>query len=199
MMNKRCTACFTEKPSNSAHFYPHKGCLGGLDTACRSCRNRQRNDWKIKNRDRVNASRRAKYAQDNGEKFRELEIARALRSPAKITAERLIQGLRERSRKGGLELSPELRSKAFVERWLNRQPNCECCGVAFKLGRKNGQRDDASASFDRFHLGEGYTLQNTALICWRCNNIKRNYSAEDLVNVAQWMSRRGDEAIKFME
>jgi len=58
------------------------------------------------------------------------------------------------------------------------------------LGPKNGKPNDASPSVDRFDPSVGYTIANTSLICWRCNNIKRNYRAEDLPRVAAWMPRR---------
>ncbi len=188
------------KPASLAGFYRVKQCLGGIDTVCRTCRNAQRKAWKHKNAERVRAQRRELYLIRNGPRLRAKALARHERFPFQFTAEILTKGIYERARDRGFEVSPELRTKAFVEAWLRRQPACECCGVTFHIGPKNGQKTDASPSFDRFNSAGGYTLGNTALICWRCNNIKRNYEAEDLERVAGWIKRRsawGNETGKF--
>lgn len=57
----------------------------------------------------------------------------------------------------------------------------------------------ASPSIDKFDPSKGYTLDNVALICWRCNNIKRNYKADDLRRVANWMDCWGNQTDKFPE
>jgi len=199
---KTCTACGVSKPEDVAHFFTHKECRGGLDTACRVCRQAERRAWRRRNAERLATRRRAVYAEQNGERHKALEAARKERHPFRVTAENLIGGLRDRASKHGHELAPELRTKAYVEAWLRRQPHCECCGVELLYGPKSGQKHDASPSFDRFDLAEGYTLRNTALICWRCNNIKRNYREQDLRLVADWMEQRrltawGHEAGKF--
>lgn len=202
MLLKTCTACGEAKPEDRDHFHPHKECRGGLDTACRLCRNAERNAWRRRNAERLAARRREAYAAQNGERHKALEAARRERHPFKVTAENLISGLRDRANAHGHEVAPELRTKAFVEAWLRRRRHCECCKVEMLYGPKNGQKHDASPSFDRFDLEEGYTLLNTALICWRCNNIKRNYRERDLRQVADWMERRrrsawGHEAGRF--
>lgn len=87
-------------------------------------------------------------------------------------------------------MASELRSVDFIEAWLRRQPNCECCGTAFHFGPKGGVKTDSSASFDQIEPGVGYELKNVALICWRCNNIKRDYRAGDLRMVARWLTKK---------
>lgn len=198
---RRCTMCQEVKALDLAHFYKHPECKGGLDSACRSCRNHQRNEWRRRNSERLAARRREIYAAENGAGWKALEVARRERRPFRVASQNLANGLRNRGKERGLEVAPEFRSRAYVEAWLRRQPACECCGVEFHLGPKGGVKADASPSFDRFDLSEHYTLTNTALICWRCNNIKRNYQEADLRRVADWMERRrttwGDEADKF--
>lgn len=199
-MNRVCTSCQETKILCDANFYHHKECKHGFDSACRVCRNRQRNEWRVKHKERLLAKRRDDYAADNGEAHKQREIARQIRAPLRTAAKNLMSGVRVRSLKLGCEPAPELRNTRFIESWLARQPNCECCSIPFHLGLKHGQKNDASPSFDRFDLSEAYTLKNTALICWRCNNIKRNYHESDLREVADWMQhRRGDEVGKLGE
>jgi hypothetical protein len=112
-----------------------------------------------------------------------------------------MSGIWDRARKCNHEVAPQLRNRKFIEDWLRRQPNCECCNIQLDIGRKGvGCKNDASPSFDRFDLAKGYTLENTALVCWRCNNIKRNYAPSDLRMVANWIERRfGNQTDKFKE
>jgi hypothetical protein len=146
--------------------------------------------WKRENSERLARRRRELYAEQNGARHKELERLRAVRAPYRVTAENLMSGIRERASRHGYDVAPQLRTKAFIEEWLKRQPDCECCGVRLRVGNKgNGCKSDDSASFDRFDLRHGYTLNNTRLICWRCNNIKRNYTASDLRMVADWIDQ----------
>lgn len=80
--------------------------------------------------------------------------------------------------------------RGYIAAWIREQPNCACCGVAWHLFPKNGMKNDASPSIDQLAPGAGYLLDNISLICWRCNNIKRNYSAADLQKVAAWILGR---------
>lgn len=90
-----------------------------------------------------------------------------------------------------------MKSQKFIADWLEKQPTCVCCGVEFLMGKK-GFRSDRSASFDQITPGAGYLMSNIALVCWRCNNIKRNYGSADLRLVADWIdSVRGDKVGKF--
>ena len=101
-----------------------------------------------------------------------------------------MRGICERSKELGFTRPSALCSKKFFMHWLIRQPQCSCCGCAFDIGPKNGHFRNAGPSIDRFDCSRGYDLENIELICWRCNNIKRNYVAADLLAVAGWMGRR---------
>jgi hypothetical protein len=87
----------------------------------------------------------------------------------------------------------------YIYEWLLRQPACPCCGVTFRTGIRlgTGQKCDASPSIDRFIPSRGYVLGNVSLICWRCNNLKRDATADELARVAEWMRRRSIELATF--
>lgn len=103
----------------------------------------------------------------------------------------------DRSRAKGWP-APNWLTTERMQSWLEAQPSCECCRTPFKLLASKAPAPD-SPSLDRFDTSKPYTEENTRLICWRCNNIKRNYSAADLRLVADWMDRLafGDEVGKF--
>jgi hypothetical protein len=181
--------CKVEKPATLQEFAPHKQCRDQIGSYCRPCRRIISKASKDRHRTRINVERRAIYAVENGAAHKQRERRRAELFPFRVTAEHLRKGIWERARSRGLPIAPELGTKTYIIAWLQRQPNCECCGIGFDLGPKNGVKKDASPSFDQRIPGAGYELANVALICWRCNNIKRNYSAEDLRIVAAWMDR----------
>lgn len=143
--------------------------------------------WKLKNKDRLLQKRRADYAARRP-LFTAKEIARQKRDPKTHKASTIAKGIVARSYHAGWP-RPEWVSTAAVLEWLNRQPECECCSVSFYYGvRGEGWRND-SPSFDRFDPTGDYSLSNVRLICWRCNNIKRDYGADDLMRVARWILR----------
>lgn len=184
---KKCSKCGAILAANLVNFYAQANCRLGLTPTCRSCTNKMRSEWKRRNSERLARERREAYARDNGERHRKREIARAARSPLAARARVLIGGIRERSKDRALPF-PAWAKIEFVIDWLRRQPNCECCGVVFAMQTAvAGQKCDASPSFDRFDSCGGYEIENVRLICWRCNNIKRNYGAADLRMVADWI------------
>jgi len=81
---------------------------------------------------------------------------------------------------------------------IEANPRCECCGRPFNIGAnckdkrvtcdsKTGQKDDASPSIDRIHPERGYTVKNIALLCWRCNNLKRDATPTGLKTITDWL------------
>jgi len=185
-----CGRCFEEKPATVEFFPASKRSRGGINTYCRVCCNILTRDWKRRNHARLADERREAYRNEYGEQHRELERLRGDKFPVRYTAEILRSSARERARKRLLPIAKELRRKDFIIGWLEKQPNCACCDVPFSFGRKRADGPkNSSATFDQIIPSKGYNLDNVALICWRCNNIKRNYSASDLRLVADWIDQ----------
>jgi hypothetical protein len=107
-------------------------------------------------------------------------------------------GMFERSRKCGVSFDREFFTVGMLRAWLRRQTHCECCAVAFDVSYKlDGQKKNNSPSVDRILPARGYVMGNVALICWRCNNLKRDATAEELECVAAWIRKKttfGDDA-----
>ena len=53
----------------------------------------------------------------------------------------------------------------------------------------DGKPNNASPSIDRFSPTDGYVLGNVHVICWRCNNLKRDVTSDELLMVASWMKK----------
>ncbi|HRE44070.1 MAG TPA: hypothetical protein PKY87_08875 [Terricaulis sp.] len=98
----------------------------------------------------------------------------------------------DRARLLGLPFDREILTTDWLRAAMESAPNCPCCGRAFDFGFKyDGRKKDASPSIDRIRPAEGYVLGNVALICWRCNNLKRDASAAELETIVRWMRENG--------
>jgi hypothetical protein len=96
--------------------------------------------------------------------------------------------MHDRSRRFGLPFDVDVLTVEFLRQWLIRSPICECCGKGLDLSAKAiGKFSPASPSIDRVIPKEGYTLQNVALLCWRCNALKNNATADELQTIVDWM------------
>lgn len=183
-----CSKCGLTLPHTIQFFPPNKSCRDGLTSQCRTCFRGLLQKWKRRNSARLAEKRRADYAARYGARQRELERARQMRAPYKVKAAAMASGIYGRCRERGWP-KPDWLSPTAIEAWLKRQPVCECCGVVFHVGRtKTGHKQPNSPSIDRFDNASGYEWDNVRLICWRCNNIKRDYTANDLRRVADWMT-----------
>ncbi len=187
---KTCNCCKQTKPASLVEFVPNKECVNGIGSYCRPCSRNIQREYKRRHSAKIAARRRELYAERYGARQRELERIRARQFPFKVAAENLMNGVYGRAKQRNLPLAQELRNKKFVVEWLTGQPNCECCEKPLWYGPKGGQKHDSSPSFDQIVPGAGYELSNTALICWRCNNLKRNYNTDDLRLVAAWIDRK---------
>jgi hypothetical protein len=97
-------------------------------------------------------------------------------------------GMLNRSKTLGLPVDDKVFTVAYLINWLHDCPACPCCGRVFDVTYKEDRKKrDTSPSLDRFDLGAGYVVGNVALICWRCNNLKRNATIEELQQVVDWM------------
>ncbi len=96
---------------------------------------------------------------------------------------RLSTHAKQRAKKHGLACTIDYQ-------WVlaNLPTNCPCCKKEFDLSPPNGRgRRDRKPSLDRFDPEQGYTKENTKIICARCNMIKSDGTAEEHDNVSVYM------------
>jgi hypothetical protein len=63
--------------------------------------------------------------------------------------------------------------------------NCPICNVTLTLGE--GEQDPCTLSLDQKKPGQGYTKENVHVICYRCNRIKNDGTAEEHRRIADYM------------
>lgn len=82
--------------------------------------------------------------------------------------------------------------RGFLEELAATKPtNCDCCGVQFNYGvqAKGRQGHPATPSLDRVDPTIGYVRGNTAIICLRCNVLKKNGSLLEFRNILSYVER----------
>lgn len=116
----------------------------------------------------------------NGDAYRtRIRMAR-LRNPAAV----LYRGVKARANTRGIEFTITQSDVVIPE-------SCPCCSRSIRPATgefKKGARPD-SPSVDRLDNDRGYVPGNVAVICWRCNELKRDASIEELRTILVWMER----------
>jgi hypothetical protein len=185
---KTCTRCTTEFPETLEYFQPNKNCKNGLNSVCRICSREYMANWKKANEQKLSQRRRElyaeRYATAQAEKRRLILEAHPLRERAKI----MRQGMLDRSRERGFLFDSHIMTNVYIIEWIRSTPNCPCCGISINYEYKqDARKTNASPSIDRIDTQKGYIIGNVALICWRCNNLKRDATADELEMIVRWM------------
>lgn len=95
-----------------------------------------------------------------------------------------------RARKLGLPFDSERLTSVYMSKWLGSTPNCPCCGVLFLTEYfALGKPLPHSPTVERISPQKGYVEGNLALLCFRCNTLKRDATLEELEKVVAWMKK----------
>jgi hypothetical protein len=177
-------------PRTAEHFITNWTCADGLEGICKKCRNERVKNYKRSNSSRISAERRRQYSDDKGAIHKAREVERHKRDPYLYRAQVICSGMRERAARLGLPFDQTIFAIQYMAERLRRSPRCECCGHDLDIRfRESGPRRfiNRTATADRIIPAKGYTRGNVAILCWRCNNLKRDARPEELEVVAAWM------------
>lgn len=99
----------------------------------------------------------------------------------------LVRGAVIRCKKSGMKYD-----EAFLLDLVKTRPIiCPCCSVTldYSVGRPRELRP-STPSLDRVDCTKGYVVDNVAVICWRCNMLKRDALLSELENIVEYMRER---------
>lgn len=185
---RECSRCGAVKPATIDYFRRESGCISGLAGTCRDCYREAQLRYRRANAESIAARRREIYRLTKGREVKERERRRMERAPLRVRAGRMRTGMLTRARELGLPVDADVLTVEHLLQWLERQPDCPCCGVTFDpIPARPGSPNPTSASLDRIRPDRGYVVGNVAIICWRCNNLKRDATADELQTVVNWM------------
>lgn len=188
-ITKHCRKCGCEKPIEQ--FTKNKTCRHGRLKICKICSNKYGNTWKNRNRDRLATRRRQLYADRWGPINRENERKRKEQYPLQVRCQLLRGGMRDRSKELSLPFDKDKLTVRYLMERVNEHPFCECCGKKLDLNFKlNNMKNDLSPSIDRLVPKKGYVIENISILCWRCNNLKRDATIEELTTIIKWLEKK---------
>jgi hypothetical protein len=125
--------------------------------------------WRAKNKDKLNARRRERRAENPDQQRGEISRVRAtLEGTLKLLC-------RKPDRKN---ISKQL----LLEKYHMQQGCCAISGVPMTWGRSGEGRIPTHISIDRIDNAKGYTLDNVQLVCFIVNRMKSDMLQDDLFN-----------------
>lgn len=165
---KICSKCKIPYPATREFFSTASKASGStLHSWCKSCQR--------------------KRGQEQTPYLNEKRRVRVIKDPLKTRGQRLRNGMVTRSRILGIPFDDRLTS-VYLSDWLRKTPRCPCCGTDFLTDYKNLRKPlPNSPTVERIYPERGYVLGNVALICFRCNTLKRDATIEELEKVVAWM------------
>jgi hypothetical protein len=112
------------------------------------------------------------------DEFRKRNRDSKLRHPEKS----MFRNVRSRAARRGIAFTLKLADIIIPD-------DCPCCNRTMKMRSgppKNGATA-SSPSLDRLNPSRGYVAGNVVVICWRCNELKRNATINELRTILTWM------------
>ena len=190
-MIKKCSRCLEEKELEE--FTKNKSCKLGYSNLCKDCfnkynREKRRGNQEYLKKRRDDYNRRYKIVQE------QKDIERKEKYPLRVRCQVLRAGMRDRARKKNVEFDKDFFTVKYLMNRLLENPLCECCKTELDIGFKQNKKfNDKSPSMDRVNPKMGYTRNNVAILCWRCNKHKQDASASELRMIADFMDCWGNE------
>ena len=170
LINKTCGKCSNIYPRDDEHYYRIKH---GWDSYCITCRNKNSDKWREKNKDKkINAS--LKYRQSEHGFFNEMFNAMK-KSKNYIESE-----------------FPD--QKSFMDHWYQQKEKtgfiCPATGVKMTMIKGKGIACPTNISKDRLVPSLGYTKQNTIFVTWKFNNDKKAITPKSALSYLKLVEER---------
>jgi len=187
---KKCSKCYKKYPLDN--FIKNKSCKDGHGNICKNCQNTYSRLWKQKNSKRLAKQRRKRYAETEGLEVKERERKRKKLYPLRYRCQMLRSGMRNRAKTNNFAFDENYFTVNHLIKRLSENPYCECCGKKLDIGFKEDKKfNNNSASMDRVDSSRGYTKDNVAILCWRCNKHKQDSTSKELRIIADFMDAWG--------
>ena len=106
---------------------------------------------------------------------------RRIEDPVALWLVNALNWSRHRARKQSIEHT--LSATQLSEALNKKDKTCVYCDVVFNFRRSHHDRSD-SPTIDRLDPKRGYSEENVAICCYRCNAIKNNATFQELRQIA---------------
>ena len=195
---KKCNKC--KKYKFLEQFIKNKHCKEGVAGTCKKCHNKYIKRWKRKNYKRLAEKRRKRYVETEGLEVKQRQERRKQLFPLRTRCQMLRNGMCCRAKSKKIKFDDKFFTVNYLIKRLTNNPNCECCHKKLDIGFKKDKKfNDNSPSMDRVNSSKGYTKNNVAILCWRCNKHKQDATSKELRQIANFMDTWGDELFKDLK
>jgi hypothetical protein len=115
---------------------------------------------------------------EQADDFRQMCRDKKLKNPIAY----MLTGTRSRAKKRGIEFS-------ITAADVQMPSNCPCCSRELQMRSGPAEKGPlpSSPSLERIDGTQGYVPGNVVVLCWRCNEIKRNASLTELQTIVRWL------------
>lgn len=173
---KNCSKCGTEYPATNECFRTSSSCKDGISNVCKKCVAIAKKEWR-------QDTGRYKKGPHQLISFEERCATDSILRRAMI----LRQGILKRSKEKNLPCDLEILTVSYFNQILRSNSFCKCCGIELDCSFKD-QVNDRSPTVDKIVPTLGYVISNIAIICWKCNVIKKDATLLELKSLLTWMS-----------
>lgn len=187
----KCRRCKNSYANQELNFIKNSRYKNGFDTLCKKCKSISDFNYRKMNKIDISVRRVKKYNDEIKPISHDIYVDQMKSDPILWRAKILRQGMQQRSILNNLEFDEKYFTVKNIIDIISKQIFCPCCKVLFNYeSLLNGIKNDAAPSADRIKNNKGYIKNNVIIICWRCNNLKRNSSIHDLQTVIEWLNIR---------
>lgn len=191
MSEFRCRQCNIDYPNQEDYFAKSSRYKSGFDTLCKICKSNKDKFYRENNSQDISDRRKIKYNNEIKPISHDIYVDQMKSDPILWRAKILRQGMQQRGVINNLEFDDTYFTVENIREIISKQTSCPSCKVLFDYeSLLNGTKNDASPSADRIKNDKGYTKDNVNFICWRCNNLKRDTTIEELQTVVNWLESK---------
>ena len=186
-----CSTCKTELPATPEHFELNKACVGGLSSRCKPCSNARARKWRKDNRLLLARRWTEKYARGHKAAASKLDRYYRENQPQRSRATAMRNSIRARCDARGIPFDRNWLTTRKIFELLLATERCPVCDSEFVYPSPYGALgpSDRSVSLDRIIPSAGYVEGNVAIICWRCNALKRDALLPELEAITAWLRK----------
>lgn len=190
----QCRQCNKVYPNQEEYFTKSSRYESGFDTLCKACKSKKNKAYRENNSQSISDRRKSKYDRDVKPISHELYAYSISSDPISWRAKILRQGMQQRSVLDNLDFDAEYFTIDRIKGVITEKNYCPCCKRVYCYGSLlDGKKNPLAPSADRFDSNSGYTRNNVVFICWRCNNLKRDTTIQDLQIVVSWLEKIIDD------